>query len=42
MIFIPGDYRRTKADPGRILAAVEARLTQYPGETDLSDGEAWL
>jgi hypothetical protein len=42
MIFMPGTYRRTKADIGRITAALEAILTQYPGETDLANGEAWL
>ena len=42
MIFVPGSYRRTKADTGRIIAALEAKLGQYPGETDLANGEAWL
>jgi hypothetical protein len=42
MIFIPGNYRRTKADTGRIIASLEAKLAQYPGEADLVDGEAWL
>jgi hypothetical protein len=42
MIFIPGSYRRTEADTGRIIAALEAKLAQYPGETDLANGEAWL
>ena len=42
MIFMPGSYRRTKADTGRIIAALEEILTQYPGEKDLANGEAWL
>lgn len=42
MIFIPSNYRRTKADIGRIIAALEAKLAEYPGETDLANGEAWL
>jgi Domain of unknown function (DUF5615) len=42
MIFMPGSYRRTKADTGKIIAALEAVLKQHPGETDLADGEAWL
>jgi hypothetical protein len=42
MIFIPGSYRRTRADTGRIIAALKAKLVQYPGETDLANGEAWL
>jgi Domain of unknown function (DUF5615) len=42
MIFMPGTYRRTKADIGRIVAALEAILGQHPGERDLANGEAWL
>jgi Domain of unknown function (DUF5615) len=42
MVFMPGSYRRTRADLGRIIAALEAKLAQYPGEDDLVNGEAWL
>jgi hypothetical protein len=42
MIFIPGSYRRTRADTGKIIAALEAIHAQYPGEADLANGEAWL
>jgi hypothetical protein len=42
MIFIPGSYRRTRADTGRIVAALEAILVGHPGEADLINGEAWL
>jgi hypothetical protein len=42
MIFMPTSYRRTKADIGRIIAALEVLLTRYPGEQDLANGEAWL
>src|SRR5581483_4451620 len=44
MIFVPSTYRRTKADTGRIITALETILTQYPGETDLANSEArlWL
>jgi Domain of unknown function (DUF5615) len=42
MISIPGSYRRTKADTGRIIAALEAILIQHPGEDSLADGEGWL
>ena len=31
MIFIPGSYRRTKADTGKIIAALDAILAHYPG-----------
>lgn len=42
MIFLPGGYRRTKADVGRIVAALETVLAEFPGERDLVDGETWL
>lgn len=42
MIFIPGNYRRTKNDIGRIIAALEAKLAQYPGEEDLANAEDWI
>lgn len=42
MIFMPGSYRRTKSDTGKIIAALETLLKQHPGDTDLSGGEAWL
>lgn len=42
MIFIPGTYRRTRNDIGKIVTAVETLLAEYPGETDLANGEAWL
>ncbi len=42
MAFMPGGYRRTKGDTGRIVAALEAVLTEHPGEDDLANTEAWL
>jgi len=42
MIFMPGAYRRTKNDIGRIVAALESKLGQYPGEEDLVNAEEWL
>jgi predicted nuclease of predicted toxin-antitoxin system len=42
MVFMAGSYRRTKADIGRIVAALEAKLADYPGEDALADGETWL
>jgi predicted nuclease of predicted toxin-antitoxin system len=42
MVFMPGNYRRTKADAGRIVAALEAILIQFPGDDDLANGETWL
>jgi len=42
MIFIPGSYRRTKDDTGKIITSLEAILAGHPGEADLANGETWL
>jgi hypothetical protein len=42
MIFMPGNYRRTKNDIGRIIADLEVKLTQYLGGEDLANAEEWL
>lgn len=42
MIFMSGNYRRAKSDIGRIIAALDAKMTQYPGEEDLVNAEDWL
>jgi predicted nuclease of predicted toxin-antitoxin system len=42
MVFIAGGYRRTRADTGRIVTALEAKLAEYPGDDDLANGETWL
>lgn len=42
MVFMSGNYRRTKADTGRIVSALLAKLDAHPGEADLANGETWL
>lgn len=42
IVFIPGNYRCTKADVGRLVKALEAKLAEFPGDTDLANGETWL
>jgi hypothetical protein len=42
MVFIAGNFRRSKADIGRIADALEQKLKQYPGLGDLADAEEWL
>ena len=42
MIFSPGTYRRTRDDTGKIITALDAILTDHPGEKDLANGETWL
>src|SRR5271170_4916367 len=34
MVFMPGSYRRTKADVGRIVEALEETLKQFSAEPD--------
>jgi len=42
MIFMSGNYRRTKSDIGRIIAALEVKLLQYPAGEALANAEEWL
>lgn len=42
MIFMSGNCRRTKDDVGRIVAALEAKISQYPGGDALANAEDWL
>src|ERR1700722_14106645 len=42
MIFIPGTYRRTKNDHGKIITPLEHLLAQHPADDDLANAEAWL
>ena len=39
MIFMSGNYKRTKNDIGRIVADLEVKLVQYPGDEDLANAE---
>ncbi|MGI9008256.1 MAG: DUF5615 family PIN-like protein [Streptosporangiaceae bacterium] len=42
MIFIPGTYRCTRDDSGKIITALEAILTEHPANADLANAETWL
>jgi len=42
VIFMPGSYRRTRDDLGRIITVLENMLAEHPGQADLANGEAWL
>ena len=42
MIRIPGSYRRTRNDSGKIIIALEAILTEHPADADLANAETWL
>jgi len=41
-VFVPTTYRLTKADIGRMVVALEAKLAEHPGEPGLANGETWL
>jgi hypothetical protein len=41
MIFMSSNYRHTKNDIGRIIAALEAKLARYPGEDTFTNAEEW-
>jgi len=41
MILIPAGRPRTRAHTGQIVA-LERKLTVYPGESELANGEDWL
>ncbi len=42
MVSVPSSHRRTKADAGAIVNALEAKLAEFPAEDALVDGETWL
>jgi hypothetical protein len=42
MVFMPGSYRRSAADVGRIVRALETKLAPFPGDDDLANAETWL
>jgi Domain of unknown function (DUF5615) len=42
VIFIPGGRPRTRADTGRIVAALEHKLAAHPADDDQANGEDWL
>ena len=42
MVFVPASARRTKAATGQLVAALEAKLAEYPGDEDLANAETWI
>jgi predicted nuclease of predicted toxin-antitoxin system len=42
IVFMSSNYRRTRADTGRVVAVLEAKLTEYPVDTDVANAEVWL
>jgi hypothetical protein len=41
MVFVPTSFRLTRAATGQLVAALEARLAECPGDNDLANGETW-
>ena len=41
-VFVPTTYRLTKADIGRLVAALELKLADYPADLDLANAETWI
>lgn len=41
-MFVPAGVRRTEATTGELVAALEARLAEYPGDDDLANAETWI
>jgi hypothetical protein len=42
MVLVLANFRLTKADAGRIIAALGAELAEYPGELDLANWETLI
>jgi hypothetical protein len=42
MVFVPTSFRLTRAATGMLVAALETRLAEYPGDEDLANGETWI
>jgi hypothetical protein len=42
MVCVPASFWLTRAATGQIVAGLEARLAEYPGDEDLANGETWL
>lgn len=42
MVFVPTSLRLTRAATGQIVAALEARFADYPGDEELANGETWI
>lgn len=40
--FLQGSFRPTRAAIGKIVAGLELRRAEYPGDEDLANGETWI
>jgi predicted nuclease of predicted toxin-antitoxin system len=42
LILVPTSQRHTRSAVGRLVAALEAKLVEYPGDQELANAETWL
>ncbi len=42
LVLLPGGARRRRSETGRLIAALEAKLAEHPGDGDLMNAETWL
>jgi predicted nuclease of predicted toxin-antitoxin system len=42
MVLVPANVPRTKGATGHLVAALEAKLLEYPADDDLANGETWI
>ncbi len=42
MVFMPSGYRRNRADTGRIVKALDRKLSELPANDALAGAETWL
>jgi hypothetical protein len=41
MVFVPASVPGITATTGQLVAALEAKLVEYPADEDLANGETW-
>jgi predicted nuclease of predicted toxin-antitoxin system len=42
MVFVPTNVPRREAATGQLVAALEAKLVEFPSDEDLANGETWI
>lgn len=42
MLYVPGNYRRSRREIGRMITALAAILEAHPADDGLRNGETWL
>ena len=42
MVFVPASVPCSTAATGQLIAALETKLAEYPGDEDLANGQTWI